>query len=170
MIALPLLLAVLLATGFLGLLVLTARNGRPWRVDGQSFTLRHSAVLRWFSIAALFGGVSLFAAWAMIAPPQSAGLLLALVAAATALAVLGLALVWESFQWKLVVSRAGVVCHSPWRGIRRAAWADVVAIDWLSVLGWYVIRFRDGGRFRVPGIVPGYADLMREWQRESRNA
>jgi hypothetical protein len=150
------LLAILLAVGFVGLLVLLARRGGPAEDDGATFTLRHSPALRIFSIVALFGF------WAGIVPPQDERLAVAFTLGAAALAASGFALLWESYRWKLTVSPAGLDCRSPWKAPRTVPWSAVQSVTWSPLNGWHVVRF-GGGSFRIPGIVPGAGRFLAAW-------
>ena len=48
---------ILIGLGFVGVLLAGGRNNKPFLDQGTTFTLKHSALLRWFSIAAVFGDV-----------------------------------------------------------------------------------------------------------------
>lgn len=160
--ALLVILAVLLGVGFIGLLLLLARSGKPAEDHGSAFTLRHSPALRIFSIVALFGGGGLFGFWIGIVPPQDAKLAIAFALGAAALAVFGFALLWESYRWKLIVTPAGLDCRSPWKAPRTVPWSDVKSVTWNTLNGWHVVEFT-GGSFRVPGIVPGAKRFLQAW-------
>ena len=128
--------------------------------DGAAFTLRHPALLRWISIAAVFGGTTGFALAGAIAPspdPVLAGLN---VAGVMILGTCGMALLWESFRWSLTVTPQGLECNSPWKPRRMANWGDVTSVTYSRLHHWHVLRFADGGSFRVPAVVPGVSRLL----------
>src|SRR5262245_2038426 len=106
--ALGLAIAFVIALGWLGLLLHHARRGQPAETRGDSFTLRHSPLLRLFSIAALFGGEALFALWFTLVPPQTPRMAWAIAFGAALLGLLGFALLWESYRWRLTVTPSGV--------------------------------------------------------------
>lgn len=160
-------LAFLSAVGWIGLLLILARNGKPACDGGSEFTLRHSAALRLFSILALFGGGTVFGFWAAIAPPQDNTLTIAFAAGAMALALFGFALLWESYRWKLTVTPTGLECRSPWKAPRTVEWSEVQSVTYSSLQGWHIVLFKDGDSFRIPGIVPGVWRFLKVWHAHS---
>jgi hypothetical protein len=152
---LPFVLAGVLGVGFLGVLLALGRGGEPYRNDGVTVTLRHSALLRWFSIVAVFGGTTGFALAAAIAPPQDAVITWLTTAGVMLLGTFGMALLWESFRWSLTLTPQGLECGSPWKPKRTRTWSDLNRVSYSPLNHWYVLHFTDGGRFRIPTIVPG---------------
>jgi hypothetical protein len=163
----PLLLtaaAILLGVGWLGLLLMLARKGKPAEETADGFTLRHSPLLRLFSIAALFGGEALVGFWVTLAPPKNMELAWGLAFAALVIAALGFALMWEAYRWRLTVNNAGLDCRSPWKPPRKAAWSEVMRVTYSSMNGWYIVQFHHGS-FCVPAIVPGVTRFLAECQK-----
>lgn len=152
--ALLLILALLLGFGFLTVLLRGGR-GRPYRITGDTIVLRHSPLLRLFSVMALFGGETLFGLWVTILPPETPMQRWLLTGGAMLLGVVGLALVWEAFQWQLTVTPTHLDCRSPWKPRIRVAREQIVGRGYSRLNGWHVLRFADGRTFRIPAIVPG---------------
>jgi hypothetical protein len=166
--SLPLLLVVLatlITVGWIGLLLMLAKYGKPAEDSGTSFTLRHSAALRYFSILSLFGGGAIFGFWAALVPPQSETLAYAFALGAIALAAFGFALLWESYRWRLRVDAAGLDCRSPWKAPRNAKWNEIKSVNYSKMNGWHVITFADDSSFRVPAIVPGTRRFLDEYRK-----
>lgn len=149
-----LILALLLGFGFLAVLLRGGR-GQPYRVDGNTIVLRHSPLLRWFSVMALFGGETLFGLWVTILPPETQTQRWLLAGGAMMLGVVGLALVWEAFQWQLTATPTHLDCRSPWKPRIQVARDQITQRRYSRLNGWHVLRFADGRSFRIPCIVPG---------------
>ncbi|CAN5569834.1 hypothetical protein BH11PLA2_BH11PLA2_36180 [soil metagenome] len=163
--ALPILLAFILGLGFVGVLLAVGRNNKPFLDQGTTFTLKHSAFLRWFSIVTVFGGTAGFALSTVLFPPTDPLMTWLNTAGVTLLGTCGMALLWESFRWSLTVSPTGLDCQSPWKPRKLAGWSDVTSVTYSKMNSWYIVRFRDGKSFRVPAIVPGvqrFVDVTRK--------
>jgi hypothetical protein len=148
-------LGVLVAIGFVGVLLQRGRASAPYSIEGPRVMLRHSPLLRWFSILAVFGGNSAMAMILLLTPPKDPNIALAMTAGIAVLSVCGLALLWESFQWMLSFTPERLECRSPWGKRIDAAWSEVDSVTYSSVQSWHVVRFKSGATFRVPAIVPG---------------
>src|ERR1700679_114865 len=123
-----LMVLALLVIGWLGLLLRVARTGKPAIDNGSSYTLRHSALLRWFSLVALFGGETLFASWVAIVPPRNEMMLWLLGLGAALLGILGVALMWESYRWQMIVTPATLDCRSPWKQRRLVNRSEIASV------------------------------------------
>jgi hypothetical protein len=152
--ALLLMLAVLIGIGLIGLLLAGGR-GAPARDDGRTVVLRHSPVLRWFSILAVFGGCAGFGLSTALYPPKDPIIQWANIAGVVMLGTFGMVLLWESFKWQLIITPSGLTCRSPWTGGRTLPWSEIESVKYSRLNSWYIVRSHDGKSFRLSIIVPG---------------
>jgi hypothetical protein len=149
-------------TASLGLLLWTARRGRP-KVDLSTGALwfRHSVLFRGFAVLAAFGmPLAITALLIFVMPPKNAGDVLAVIAIYALFFVLGGPLLWEASRFALGVSKAGLDCRSPWRASRFVPWTEVTQISYSSINSWFIIRTRDGWKFHVSVLVPGLSEFL----------
>jgi hypothetical protein len=145
--------------GTLGLLFWVARSGQPEiDVDAQTLVFRHSAWFRGFSLIATFVFPIGFTIVLLFSPKPEDPLSILVMNASFGL--LGGVLLWESFRFRLAVSADGLDCHSPWRGRRFLAWAEVEDVSYSLINMWFIIRANDGRKFRVHLFVCGLNSFL----------
>jgi hypothetical protein len=159
-------LTVVLGVGFVWLLFTTARRGGPAADPATgALTFRHAAPLRWFAVFALFGAELLFAVFAVLYPDQAARMAVPLVLGAATLGLAGVLLCWEAYRYAVTVTDAELDCRSPWRGRRVAPWEAITRVEFSAATAWFVLRFADGGSFRVPAVVAGIGQFLAACER-----
>lgn len=149
--------------GFLSLLMWAAQRGRP-AVDLETGTLqfRHSGLFRGFSYFFAFGVPLGITALVIFNPPKNENEIGIVVGLYGFFALLSAPLLWESLRFSLTVSAEGLDCQSPWRGRHFFAWNEVEEVKFSSVNSWFIIRGKDGWKFRVSILVPGLARFLEE--------
>lgn len=55
---------------------------------------------------------------------------------------------------------AGIDFHSPWTGSKTEEWADLEALSFNRMAGWYVLRFRSGSIIRLSTLLRGHGDVL----------
>jgi hypothetical protein len=163
--ALVLALVAVLGFGFVALLFALARIAPPHRVDGDIVTLRHGPLLRGFAITAFFGAPLLLGLWIALFPPRSNATLLPVILTTALLALLGVLLVWEAFQFELTIAPTGLTGRSPWKGRFAQPWANLKAVRYSRGNAWFALAFADGGTFHVSALVPGVVRLLEACER-----
>jgi hypothetical protein len=75
--------------------------------------------------------------------------------------ILNLPMWWIVTRWGVTISERGLECRSPWRRRRFVTWDEIVDVTYGEVGKWYILRTRDGYRFRVPQqMIPGVHDFL----------
>jgi hypothetical protein len=136
------------------LFVWLARRGRP-QLDQQTggLTFTYPRYLFW-----LFAGLAIVfpafvAVMAVIHPPQDAFERFGVVALFLFVPVLSIPLLWELGRFRLILTPESLDCRPVWRSQRIVEWNDVESISFSNWLSWFVIRARDGWKFRIPVMV-----------------
>jgi hypothetical protein len=155
-------IAAILSLLYVAALARAGRSAVPAHAAADSYTLRHSPLLRYFSIVALFGGQAGLAIWSIVAPPSTPLMAGLLTAAAVLLGLAGFMLLWESYRWQLRVTATHLECRSPWKPTATRAFGDLARVHYSKAQGWYVLEFAGGARFRVPAVVPGHSRLLQD--------
>jgi hypothetical protein len=152
--------------GFLGLLLWAARRGQP-QADPETGTLvfRHSILFRGFALFAGFGVPLAITLLVILYPPKDRGDFLAVLGLYGLFFGLSAPLLWEGMRYALTVSPQGLDCRSPWRGGRFLTWDEVQDISYSTLSSWFIIRARDGWKFRAPILVPGLARFLEQCER-----
>jgi hypothetical protein len=151
--------------GFLGLLMWAAQRGRPVEGPGGTLVFRHGLLLRGFAMVMAFGiplGITILV---LFNPPKKEGDLTAIVCLYALFGVLSAPLLWEAMRFSLTVSPEGLDCRSPWRGHRFLPWEEVKEVSYNATNSWFVIRARDGWKFRPSILVPGLAKFLEACER-----
>jgi hypothetical protein len=152
--------------GFLGLLLWAARAGRPAAgPEPGALLFRHGLLLRGFALFAAFGIPLAITALVFVFPPQKEGDVGAIIGVYSLFGGLSAPLLWEAMRFALLVSPRGLVCRSPWRRGRSLTWGEVEEVSFSPGNSWFVIRARDGWKFRVPTLVPGLTRFLEACER-----
>lgn len=151
--------------GFLGLLMWAAQRGRPVAGPGGTLVFRHSLLLRGFSLLMAFGIPIGITVLMFFNPPKNESDVGAIIGLYALFGLLSAPLLWESMRFALTVTPAGLDCRSPWRGRRFLPWEDVKEVSYNATNSWFVIRARDGWKFRPSILVPGLAKFLEECEK-----
>lgn len=146
--------------GVLGLLAFFAGRKRP-----ASFPHLRRAVFRYRL------PVRLFALGATVTLPTAITFLVLLfppvrtetLSVAGAYLVVGMLcslLLWESAWYYITLDAKGIAYRSPWRGFKSFPWDDVSLVSYSAFNMWFLIRFKDGDKVRVPIFVGNLKELL----------
>jgi hypothetical protein len=143
-----------------------AQRGKP-KADPETGTLvfRHSILFRGFSLFAALGIPLAITVLVIFNPPKKPGEVGAVFGLYGLFAVLGAPLLWESMRFSLTVSPQGLDCRPPWRGRRFLPWEEVAEVSYSGMNSWFVIRAKDGWKFRLHILVPGLAQFLEQCER-----
>lgn len=158
-------LVAFLGFGFVWLLLSIARWAPPDRIDGETITFRHGQLLRAFAVIVFFGVPFAMGLMLIAYPPRSNLTMSASVVVAALFGLAGFLLTWEAFQYRLVVSPAGLECRSPWKGRFTQTWDSVTAVEYSTVNMWFVLIFQGGSEFHVSTLVPGVSQFLEACER-----
>lgn len=136
-----------------------AMRAAPLRTDGERdpweegapeiVRIHYGLVLTFFGWLALFG-IPIFAASAAFAKPagewsecRSILFLLGL------FIPMGAATLWEYRRYLLTATEAGLDCRSAWRRRRFLPWSEIQELSYSQASYWFILRARDGWKFRM---------------------
>lgn len=54
----------------------------------------------------------------------------------------------------------GIEFFTPWTGLKKEKWSDLVSIEFNSWFSWYTLRFRSGKRIRLSRYLSGHLSLL----------
>ena len=152
----------LFGLGFVGLLFVAARRGRPYQHDAATATttLRHGLWLRAFAVFAFFGAELVLCVWLLVNPPPTARLAALPLLGGVVLGLVGILLILEAYRFAVTVSPTGIECRSPWKPRRVVPWGDVESVAFSRANLWFLLKFSSGGSFRVSALVPGVGHFL----------
>ena len=152
----------LFGLGFVGLLFVAARRGRPYQHDAATATttLRHGVWLRAFAVFAFFGAELVLCVWLLVTPPPTARLAALPLLGGVVLGLVGILLILEAYRFAVTVSPTGIDCRSPWKPRRVGPWGDVESVAFSQANLWFLLKFSSGGSFRVSALVPGVGHFL----------
>ncbi len=150
----------------LGALLVAATRGRPTVVEEDgTLRFRYSWLFRGF---AFFSGIVLplgVIVLIFFVPIKNLNDLLGAAVLFGLFFGLGIPLWREASRFALVVSEEGLDCQSPWRSRKFIAWNEVESISFSTMNLWFIIKAKDGRKFRVHVFVSGVSVFLEkcEW-------
>ena len=146
-------LVALCICGVLGLLAFLAGRSRPTaRPDLRRAVFRYRFLLRSLTIVASVILPTAITFLIHLFPPVReeklyvAGIYLVV-------AVFCLPPLWESAWFYISLDADGITHRSAWRGLRAFKWDDVSELSYNSLNMWFIFRFANGAKIRVPLFV-----------------
>lgn len=147
-----------LVGGFLGLLVYMGVKGKPhFDKDSGTLVFRHGRLFRGFAFCFAF---VVPVGFKLLFVFEDGEPLLANNGAEVGIFACGFLLYWEAIRFRLVLSREGMECRSPWRGTRTIGWADLRELVYDEMHSWFVLKTVDGWSFRIYIFVPGINEFL----------
>ena len=123
--------------------------------------LKHSLLILVLALACL--AFSLFSVWVFFYEEnihEKTSDLIAVLGLFFGFGIAALACFAEYFKVKGRFDSAGIEFHTPWTGIKKENWDDLISAKFNASMSWYTLEFRSGKKVRLSSYLQGHGEVL----------